>query len=1090
MKKYLYGLLGIFLLLTACKYDDTYLSGRVDNLEQRVSSLEELCYQMNVNISSLQTIINASQQGDYITSITELYENGECVGYTLAFAKGNSINIYHGKDGADGKDGQNGADGKDGQNGADGYTPKIGVKKDSDGYYYWTLDDEWLTDNQGNKIKAEGKDGANGTNGSNGQDGVNGSNGQNGSDGQNGTNGKDGKDGQNGSNGKDGVDGKDGITPQLKIVDGDWYVSSDNGLTWQYLGRATGADGKDGADGKNGRDGLDGDSMFRDIDTSYTDFVIFTLSDGTQIKIPTWYAFEELKNFCNQLNVNIQSLQKIIDAMETGEYIVSCVPLVENGIQIGYTITFSSGESIIIYHGKDGKDGKDGNDGKDGKDGAMGSPGVPGEAGANGTNGADGHTPQIGVKTGGDGKLYWTVDGEFLTDENGNKIPVTGNDGKDGQNGEKGEPGDKGQDGQNGTNGKDGITPQLKIEDGYWWVSYDEGDSWSKLGSATGSDNEGNNGNNGDSGNNGNNGKDGADDNCLFSDVDNSDADYIVFTLTDGTSFKVARYSQLEISFDSDNLALMRPNTTRNIGYTVTSTTNDVTVEVLYSGNVKAKVETLTGKTGNIVVTTGTLIDEEYDKVIVLVSNGQRVIMSSISFEEAGLKVTSDLIYDVEPEGKDIEINLSTNTNYSVSIPEEDREWISHTGTRAWRNETIILKIAENTDNARTSTLSLVDEDGFSFETITINQKAAINAIPDNMELAFPDPIFRAYVLSNFDLDHNNKIDKEEALKVTKIRVVGKSPDLSNDEKIQTLKGIEYFLNLTSLECGNNNISNLNLSNNTLLTKLDCHNNVLTELNVKEFKNLEYLSCFSNNLKELNVTFNTKLTTLYCHDNQITEINLTNNKELRELVCGNNNIEDINLTNNIALSTLNISHNKLSEIDLTHNVNLNLLVCESCNLGNLDISQLDKLGRLVCGNNNIKELDLTNQINLTTLECPNNNLTSLDVSNCNKISGLECENNRIEKLNLSNAENLLRLYCQNNVIKDLELNDCVSLITCHCQNNKVEELDISKTSLGTVTGIRLICSMDSLKKIIMKKGWSTNFISDINKLNIEIEYVN
>lgn len=217
---------------------------------------------MNTNITSLQTIVSVLQSNDFITGIVEIKKNGEVIGYTITFGQHDPITIYHGQDGKDG------ADGKDGQNGS-ANTPVIGVAQDTDGVYYWTLNGEWLLDDNGNKLPVSGKDGQNGTNGSNGQDGA------------------DGKDGA------DGQDGKDGITPQLKIEDGYWYISYDNGATWTQLGKATGEDGKDGADGENGKDGQngadgkdgqDGDSMFQSV-TQDENYVYFTLADGTVIKI-------------------------------------------------------------------------------------------------------------------------------------------------------------------------------------------------------------------------------------------------------------------------------------------------------------------------------------------------------------------------------------------------------------------------------------------------------------------------------------------------------------------------------------------------------------------------------------------------------------------------------------------------------------------------------------------------------------------------------------------------------------------------------------------------------------------------------------
>ena len=190
--------------LLACTepYDDTAIRSDIEDLKERVTKLEELCTQMNNNISSLQAIVAALQNQDYITGVTTITENGKTIGYTIAFAKGTPITIYHGQDGKDSS-----------------YVPLIGVKQDTDNIYYWTLDGEWLTDASGNKIKANGIDG---------------------------TNGNDGATGPQGPEGEQGPQGPQGITPQLKIENGKWYISYDNGSTWNEVGQATGDAGKDG----------------------------------------------------------------------------------------------------------------------------------------------------------------------------------------------------------------------------------------------------------------------------------------------------------------------------------------------------------------------------------------------------------------------------------------------------------------------------------------------------------------------------------------------------------------------------------------------------------------------------------------------------------------------------------------------------------------------------------------------------------------------------------------------------------------------------------------------------------------------------
>lgn len=424
------------VLCSSCgdEYDDSALRNDLNSLEARVAKLEEMCKQMNTNISSLQSIVNALQNNDYVTGVTPITKNGEEIGYTITFSKSKPITIYHGEDGADGKDGNSVA-------------PVIGVKKHTDGIYYWTLNGEWLTDANGNKIKAQGADGTDGTN------------------------------------------GDDGVTPKLKIEDDYWYVSYDNGKTWEEVGKAT---GEDGADGTNG------DSIFTTIDTSSSsDYVIFTLSDGSQIKLPTWVAFEALRTQCNQMNTNIQSLQALINVLESHDYIQSVTPLMENGTQVGYTITFAYSNPITIY-----------------------------------SNASGSAAPVIGVKKDADNVYYWTLNGEWLLDDEGNKIKAEGKDGSNGTNG------------SDGTNGKDGITPKLKIEEGYWYVSYDNGTSWTKLGKATGAD-----GQDGADGSDGMNGADGEDGDSIFSSV-TQDEEYVYFNLADGTIITLAKQDKENIQFE------------------------------------------------------------------------------------------------------------------------------------------------------------------------------------------------------------------------------------------------------------------------------------------------------------------------------------------------------------------------------------------------------------------------------------------------------------------------------------------------------------------------------------------------------------
>lgn len=215
------GILLIFTMLATLigcgQYDDSELKSDINDLKSRMAALEKQCKNMNENLTSLQAIVDAIQKQDGIVSVTDL-PDGQ--GYSVKFVSGKVIYLYNGK------------------NGTDGVTPKISVRKDSDGIYYWTVDGDWLIVD-GKKVRAVGLDG------------------------------------------KDGKDGKDAVTPQLKIVDGFWYISYDNGKYWTKLGKATGENGKDGQDGD------DGDVFFKSV-TVEDGYAVFVMNDSEQttLRIP------------------------------------------------------------------------------------------------------------------------------------------------------------------------------------------------------------------------------------------------------------------------------------------------------------------------------------------------------------------------------------------------------------------------------------------------------------------------------------------------------------------------------------------------------------------------------------------------------------------------------------------------------------------------------------------------------------------------------------------------------------------------------------------------------------------------------------
>ncbi|MDE7335618.1 MAG: hypothetical protein K2N10_04845, partial [Muribaculaceae bacterium] len=100
------------------------------DMDNRLKTVEDLCKELNSNVSALHTIVTALQSNDYIRSISPVTDfTGNVIGYNIVFDKSGTVTIYHGKDGKDGvngKDGLNGADGKDGKAGLKGADGKEG----------------------------------------------------------------------------------------------------------------------------------------------------------------------------------------------------------------------------------------------------------------------------------------------------------------------------------------------------------------------------------------------------------------------------------------------------------------------------------------------------------------------------------------------------------------------------------------------------------------------------------------------------------------------------------------------------------------------------------------------------------------------------------------------------------------------------------------------------------------------------------------------------------------------------------------------------------------------------------------------------
>ena len=227
----------------------------------------------------------------------------------------------------------------------------------------------------------------------------------------------------------------------------------------------------------------------------------------------------------------------------------------------------------------------------------------------------------------------------------------------------------------------------------------------------------------------------------------------------------------------------------------------------------------------------------------------------------------------------------------------------------------------------------------------TCGDKTAVLKVSQEIDgdrtIQFKDPNFlKALIAENVDADGDGQITVNEAKAVKSLNV--------SDSDIKEMSEIRYFTALVWLYCYGNQLTTLDVSNNTALTELHCYWNQLTDLDVSK---------------------NTALTQLYCDDNQLTTLDVSNNTDLKELHCYNNQLTTLDVSNNTALTYLWCSGNPLTTLDVSNNTALTQLYCYDNQLTALDVSNNTALENLDCEGNPLQSVTISeSQINASWLD--------------------------------------------------------------------------------------------------------------------------
>ena len=380
-----------------------------------------------------------------------------------------------------------------------------------------------------------------------------------------------------------------------------------------------------------------------------------------------------LENKVNDLNTTINGIQNSISALQNQLYVTKLVVNRDaDGAPVSYDLTFSDGSVITLVKGLKGDQG---------------------DEGPRGEQGEVGPAPVMGIQE-IDGLYYWTVEGELLKDAEGNPIPIVG------------------------PQGEQGVTPQFKIEEGSWWVSYDNEATWERVG--------------------------------LVSDTETSVIvtefeDYIELDIN-GVKVNIPKEKPFTLVFEAREGLGVTKGVAVDFPYTIEGVAEGEQTEVdVYSimGNWTAEAVATDAKSGVIKVTN---TDDGTAKVFVYATNHKgKTDMVSLTFEGGVLVATCEVL-EVPAEGGAYDLKVEYNVDYEIVVP-DSADWIEVApATKATQIKEYVINVAANETNAhRTATVQVVNKQtGESAKDIDV--------------LQYPDPTKVTDLASIRALDDDTKV--------------------------------------------------------------------------------------------------------------------------------------------------------------------------------------------------------------------------------------------------------------------------------------------------------------------------------------------
>ncbi|OED35594.1 hypothetical protein AB832_06280 [Flavobacteriaceae bacterium (ex Bugula neritina AB1)] len=280
-----------------------------------------------------------------------------------------------------------------------------------------------------------------------------------------------------------------------------------------------------------------------------------------------------------------------------------------------------------------------------------------------------------------------------------------------------------------------------------------------------------------------------------------------------------------------------------------------------------------------------------------------------------------------------------------------------------------------------------------------------------------PDINFKNALLTHnivIDTNMDGEIQVAEAESFTgAIFVPGKN--------ITDVTGLETFKNITKLYVWQNQITSLDISQNTLLEDVQFYENEVADFTFNNNTSITNLRCNDNKLTALDISSLSNLTSINCSNNLLSTILFPSGNRLATIAVSNNQLTDLDVTNVTALEIIGFSDNPLTTIDLSSNTDLLNITAFNSMLQEIDLSSNNKLKTVTFfGSQNLEKINIQNGAN--------NNITLFNGGNCAKLVCIQVDDIAVVNNNISWTKEVLAefsLDCNAVIISDINFKNAL-----------------------------------------------------------------